>query len=58
MLAKKYNEDKNFKFDFYSKVARINIKQLGRMEFILSHLIKYKFYVNENEYNEYFHLTG
>ena len=53
LLAIKYNEDICFGFDFYSKIAGISIKELKRLEIEFVYLIKFKFYIDKNDFEKY-----
>ena len=53
LLAIKYNEDICFGFDFYSKIAGIPIKELKRLEIEFVYLIKFKFYIDKNDFEKY-----
>ena len=53
LLAIKYNEDVCFGFDFYAKIAGVPIKELKKMESDFVYLIKFKFYINKEEFEKY-----
>ena len=53
LLAIKYNEDICFGFDFYAKIAGVSIKELKKMESDFVYLIKFKFYINKEEFEKY-----
>ena len=53
LLAIKYNEDICFDFDFYAKIAGVPTKELKKMESDFVYLIKFKFYINKEEFEKY-----
>ena len=53
LLAIKYNEDICFGFDFYAKIAGIPIKQLKILERDFVNLIKFKFFIDKDEFENY-----
>ena len=53
LLAIKYNEDICFGFDFYSKIAGVSIKELKRLESEFVYLIKFKFYIDKDDFEKY-----
>ena len=53
LIAIKYNEDITFNFDFYSQVSGISIKELQLMEIEFISLIKFKLYIDKDQYNSY-----
>ena len=53
LLAIKYNEDICFAFDFYAKIAGIPISDLKKMERDFVYLIKFKFYIDKDEFEKY-----
>ena len=53
LLAIKYNEDICFGFDFYAKVAGMPISDLKVMEREFVYLIKFKFYIDKDEFEKY-----
>ena len=53
LLAIKYNEDICFAFDFYAKIAGIPISDLKKMERDFVYLIKFKFYIDKDEFEIY-----
>ena len=53
LLAIKYNEDIIFNFDYYSKVAGISIKELQILENDFSVLLRFKFFVSQELFDNY-----
>ena len=53
LLAIKYNEDICFGFDFYAKIAGMPINDLKKMERDFVYLIKFKFYIDKDEFEKY-----
>ena len=53
LLAIKYNEDICFGFDFYAKVAGMPRSDLKVMEREFVYLIKFKFYIDKDEFEKY-----
>ena len=53
LLAIKYNEDVCFGFDFYAKVAGVPTKELKIMERDFVYLIKFKFFIDKEEFEKY-----
>ena len=53
LLAIKYNEDICFNFDFYAKIAGMPISDLKKMERDFVYLIKFKFYIDKDEFEKY-----
>ena len=53
LLAIKYNEDICFNFDFYAKIAGMPISDLKKMEREFVYLIKFKFYIDKDEFEKY-----
>ena len=52
-MAIKYNEDVNFGFDFYAKIAGLPIKELKILEHYFIDLIKFHFFVDKDEFEKY-----
>ena len=53
LLAIKYNEDICFGFEFYSKIAGIPTNELKKLERDFVYLIKFKFYIDKIEFDNY-----
>ena len=53
LLAIKYNEDICFGFDFYAKIAGVSKKELKKLESEFVYLIKFKFYIDKNDFEDY-----
>ena len=53
LMAIKYNEDTNFGFDFYAKIAGVPIKELKVLERDFIDLIKFHFFINKEEFDKY-----
>ena len=53
LMAIKYNEDINFGFDFYAKIAGLPIKELKILEHNFIDLIKFHFFVDKDEFEKY-----
>jgi hypothetical protein len=53
LLAIKYNEDKIYKNDYYSKIAGVTLSEINLMEYNFAILLKFNFYVNDFTYNIY-----
>ena len=53
LLAIKYNEDICFGFDFYAKIAGMPISDLKKMERDFVYLIKFKFFIDKEEFENY-----
>jgi hypothetical protein len=53
LMAIKYNEDVNFGFDFYAKIAGLPIKELKILEHNFIDLIKFHFFVDKEEFEKY-----
>ena len=53
LLAIKYNEDICFNFDFYAKIAGMPISDLKKMERDFVYLIKFKFYIDKDEFEKF-----
>jgi len=53
LLAIKYNEDICFGFDFYAKLAGMPISDLKKMERDFVYLIKFKFFIDKEEFENY-----
>lgn len=52
-IAIKYNEDLTFNCDFYSQVSGISIKELQLIEIEFIYLIKFKLYIDKEQYDSY-----
>ena len=53
LLAIKYNEDICFGFDFYAKIGGISIYELKKLERDFVCLIRFKFYIDKSEFDNY-----
>ena len=53
LLAIKYNEDICFGFDFYAKIGGISICELKKLERDFVCLIRFKFYIDKSEFDNY-----
>ena len=53
ILALKYNEDINYDFSYYSKVAGISIKELKKLESEFFYLIDFSLYVQTEQFDKY-----
>jgi hypothetical protein len=53
LLAIKINEDNIYSNTYYSQIAGVSLKELNLMEYNFFILLDYKFYVNEDIYEEY-----
>ena len=53
IITQKYYEDEYFNDKDYSKILKINTKQLIKMEIELLTLIDYSLYISEEEFNKY-----
>ena len=52
-MALKYNEDINYDFSYYSKVAGISIKELKKLESEFVYLIDFSLYVQTEQFDKY-----
>ena len=53
LLAIKYNEDRIFNFEYYSKVAGVSIKEMQILEKYFSILVRFKFFVSKEIFEKY-----
>ena len=53
LMAIKYNEDINFGFDFYAKIAGMPLKELKILENNFIDLIKFHFFIDKAEFDKY-----
>ena len=53
LLAIKYNEDTIFDFKYYSLISGMSINELQQLEIDFIILLKFKLYINKNEFNNY-----
>ena len=53
LLAIKYNEDTIYNFNYYSLVSGISINELQQLEIDFLILLKFKLYINKNEFSNY-----
>ena len=53
VIATKFNEDKNFKNNYYAKVGGITLEKLNRLEKIFLVTIDYSLFVMKEEFNHY-----
>ena len=53
LLSIKYNEDIIYQNDYYCQIFGVSLKELNLMEYNFFILLDYKFYVNDEIYEEY-----
>ena len=53
LISIKYNEDVIYKNDYYCQIFGVSLKELNLMEYNFFILLDYKFYVNDEIYEEY-----
>ena len=57
-IAIKYNEDITFNFDYYAQVSGMSIKELQLIEIEFIYLIKFRLYIDKEQYDSYLNVLG
>ena len=53
VIATKFNEDINFKNNYYAKIGGITLEKLNRLEMIFLNTIDFSLFVTKEEYNHF-----